>query len=191
VIGKKGDFKEGDSDMMKNIQTEIDYILKNYNQVQVHEYARIQERKKLKEQFLARFDKVKDEVIIPAMKEIAEYLDMNGQSTVIGDSTQNRIVFMNIFPGKIQTHSHPSISFSVSESTQMVSIHTKSFMPNSEGLEKYLDDYTLSTITKDFVEKQILNLVRESFVAKPRYLPEERFGSTNSSNVDKFVFWAR
>ena len=149
--------------MIKETQAEIYSLIMNYNQAITDVEIESDRKKLLEEEFLRKFEKIKNEVILPVMKEVGNYLEANGQSALIGDHFENRAIFLNIFPGRINHHAHPSISFIGSESDQKISIHTKSFMPQGCGEEKYLGEFELKDLTKEFVEKKIVNLIKESF----------------------------
>lgn len=120
-------------------------------------------KKTKEEQFFMKYILAKHQVILPVMKKMAEYLESNGQGVLIGDYDSEKIIFMNISPNRIYNHSHPVISFLAVGCTEKISVHTKSFMPDGNGQEKYLGEFEISEITKIFVEKTILNLIKESF----------------------------
>jgi len=121
------------------------------------------EEKVVKEQFFQDFEKVKHQIILPVMKEISKFLNTNGHATIIGNNSQENIVFLNIIPDKKKCNSFPCISFFAIDSNHKVSVHAKSFMPNREGVDKYLGEFSLKMITRTYVEKQIFNLIRDSF----------------------------
>ncbi len=156
--------------MLKEIQAEMELIMKDYQKSDIDKERRLIEEKKVKEQFLRDFEEVKQKEILPAMKEMAKFLYVNGHGAFIGSNSQENIIFLNIIPDKKKCTSFPCISFIGIDSNHKVSVHTKSFMPNREGNEKYLGEFSLQMITRTYVEKQIFNLIRDSFGVKDQTL---------------------
>jgi len=149
--------------MLKEIQADMELIMKDFHKPDIDKKRRLIEEKKVKEQFLRDFEVVKHKAILPVMKEMSEFLYVNGHGAFIGNYTQQNIIFLNIIPEKKRCTSFPCIAFSAIDTNHKVSVHAKSFMPNREGIDKYLGEFSLKMITRSYVEKQIFNLIRDSF----------------------------
>jgi len=149
--------------MNEQIKSRLGECLKEYEERHFDDGNELKEKALRKKEFLRVYKRIIMDNIIPVMKEFSEYLESQGHGALIGNNFESRAVFMNIFPEMKRSDSHPSISFMAEEETQMITVHTKTFMHDNEGNEKYLGEFYPEYITKEFVENEIVSLIKESF----------------------------
>jgi len=149
--------------MNDNTKAKFDNLFKDYNLHKIDTKKDSIEREKRRREFMKIFEDMIMSSIVPVMTEIGDYLEDNGHGSLIGNHFEHQAIFMNIFPENKSHNSHPSICFMANESTQKISIQLKSFMPDDSGFEKDLGEFYPEEITKEFVEHEIFNLIKESF----------------------------
>ena len=149
--------------MKEESKSQLDNYLKKYYETRYDSEKELSDKKQRDKKFFKLYENIIMNNIIPVMKEFSNYLESKGHDTVIGNHFENKAIFMNIYPEKIRNDSHPSISFMAESEEQRISVHTKSFMPDNGGSEKFLGEFELTDITKEFVEEEIVNLIKQSF----------------------------
>ncbi len=164
--------------MKEESKSQLDNYLKTYYELHYDSKNELMDKKQRYKKFFKLYENIIMNNIIPVMKEFSNYLESKGHDTVIGNHFENKAIFMNIYPEKIRGDSHPSISFMPDPENQRISVHTKTFMPDNGGHETYLGEFEPSDITKEFVEEEILDLIRESF---------SNYGKLE--NYTKISFW--
>ncbi len=153
-------------------KTKFDNLFRDYNLNKVDTKRELMEKELNRREFMKTFEDMIMKSIVPVMTEIGKYLEENGHGSLIGNHFEQQAIFMNIFPEKKSHNSHPSICFMANESSKKISIQLKSFMPDDSGYEKDLGEFDPEEITKEFVEHEIFNLIKESFSnykASPKY----------------------
>jgi hypothetical protein len=155
------------------IASELDAILDSYadNETKPQDNV-LNEVQEL--EFLARFERIKFEVIKPTMEEIGKYLEKKGHSFQIKDNASlyyddNPIIKMEIYPkisaadDRLQEHEFPTIAFIAEPDIATVGIEVRDGMPRRPGLTRgHTTD--LESITKDYVRNQIVTVIKLNFV---------------------------
>jgi hypothetical protein len=134
------------------------------------EQAKIKTEKKL---FLENFAKKVQDVISPALDELAEAIESRGHGCEISTKqesqdaqglTQSAQICMLIFPNSQRsqyggTHEGSSISFIADSQGEKVWIHTAMMLRRGGSANEYL----LENITKEIVESEVVHLLAECF----------------------------
>ena len=134
------------------------------------EQAKIKTEKKL---FLENFAKKVQDVIQPALDELAEAIESRGHGCEISTQkalqdtqgrTQSAQIRMLIFPNSRRsqyggTHEESSISFIADSQEEKVWIHTSMMLGRGGSATEYL----LENITKEIVESEVVHLLAECF----------------------------
>jgi len=149
--------------MNEKMKNKFDNLFRDYNLNKIDTKSELREKELRRREFMKTFEDMIMRNIVPVMTEIGNHLQENGHGSLIGNHFEHQAIFMNIFPEKKSHNSHPSICFMANESTQKIAIQLKSFMPDDSGYEKDLGEFDPDEITKDFVEHEIFNLIKESF----------------------------
>jgi len=149
--------------MNEAIKDKFDNLFRDYNLNKIDTKRESREKELRRQEFMKSFEDMIMKNIVPVMTEIGHNLEDNGHGSLIGNHFEHQAIFMNIFPEKKSHDSHPSICFMANEATQKVSIQLKSFMPDDSGYEKDLGEFDPEEITKEFVEHEIFNLIKDSF----------------------------
>jgi len=144
-------------------KAKFDNLFRDYNLNKIDTKRELMEKELRRREFMRIFEDMIMKNIVPVMTEIGHYLEENGHGSLIGNHFEHQAIFMNIFPEKKSHNSHPSICFMANESNQKISIQLKSFMPDDSGIEKDLGEFYPEEITKEFVEHEIFDLIKESF----------------------------
>lgn len=130
--------------------------------------------KKEKNLFLEDFAKKVQDVIAPALDELAEAIQSRGHGCEISTQqeyqdtqgrTQSAQIRMLISPNSQRpqyggTHEGPSISFIADSQREKVWIHTSTMMRSQGGSA---NEYLLENITKEIVESEVVHLLAECF----------------------------
>jgi len=149
--------------MNESLKAKFDNLFRDYDLNKIDTKSVLREKELRRQEFMESFEDMIMKNIVPVMTEIGNHLQENSHGSLIGNHFEHQAIFMNIFPEKKSHNSHPSICFMANESTHKISIQLKSFMPDDSGYEKDLGEFDPEEITKEFVEHEIFNLIKESF----------------------------
>jgi hypothetical protein len=153
------------------IANELEAILDSYDNIKAQKQdAAVDDERR--QEFLAKFERIKVDVIKPAMEEIGEYLEKKGHSSRIEDNVSvfyddTPVIRMDIYP-KILTgehlhaHEFPTIAFIGEPDIEAVGIEIQDGMPRRPGLTRSYTT-TLDSFTKEYVKSQIVAVVKSNF----------------------------
>lgn len=127
------------------------------------------------QEFLAKFERIKVEIIKPVMEQIGKYLEKKGHAYQIKDEAgiyhDNPNIKMEIYPktqtGEIQEHEFPTIAFIAEPDISTVGIEVRDGMPGRPGLSRG-HTTTLDSLTSDYVKSQIVTVIKMNFAKKAR-----------------------
>lgn len=157
------------------IAAELDSILDSYadNETRPQDNVLNEEQE---QEFLARFERIKVEVIKPTMEEIGKYLERKGHSYQIKDNASlyydNPIVKMEIYPkisaadDRLQEHEFPTIAFIAEPDIATVGIEVRDGMPRRPGVTRG-HTTNLESLSKEYVRNQIITVIKMNFVKRP------------------------
>ncbi|AIF85526.1 hypothetical protein NTE_03498 [Candidatus Nitrososphaera evergladensis SR1] len=159
------------------IAAELDSILDSYADDETRPQDNVLNEEQ-EQEFLARFERIKVEVIKPTMEEIGKYLERKGHSYQIKDNAspyhdENPIIKMEIYPkisaaddGRLQEHEFPTIAFIAEPDIATVGIEVRDGMPRRPGLTRG-HTTNLESLTKEYVRNQIITVIKMNFVKRP------------------------
>ena len=144
-----------------------------------HEKIRVSVRSE-EEAFLDEFKRLRADVIRPAMEEIGNQLEARGHEVAISEReestdsrgrTEDAKITMSFFPSDVERSVFrpdctPSISFLTIGYKRKIRIHASNIMPNRGGSGGPRGEFDTAEITGDFVEAQVLKLLKEIFGEK-------------------------
>jgi hypothetical protein len=152
------------------IANELDAILDSYSSEAIPPVNEEQEQ-----EFLAKFERIKVEIIKPAMEEIGKYLEKKGHSYQVEDDISmhqdNPSIKMEVYPkiptgGHVQEHEYPAIAFIAEPDAARVGIEVRDGMPGRPGLTRG-HAVSLDSLTREYVRNQIIIVIKSNFVKRP------------------------
>lgn len=128
--------------------------------------------------FGTEFEKLKKEIVWPVIVEVGNYLTEYGHDFHISeekeytDSTATyhpASITFNIYPSTISPEfkkpdSAPYISFVANPYAKKVGITVSTMMPGEGGIVGTHGEYEFSGLTKDFVEKEIILVLKNTLI---------------------------
>ena len=154
------------------LANELDAILDSYSSDPKQDAA--SEEQEL--EFLAKFERIRVEIIKPVMEQIGKYLEKKGHAYHIKDEAGvyrgNPNIKMEIYPKtqageEVQEHEFPTIVFIAEPDISTVGIEVRDGMPGRPGLTRG-HTTTLDSLTNDYVKSQIITVIKMNFAKKAR-----------------------
>ena len=152
---------------------ELDAVLDSYSNADTKQDAAKEEQE---QEFLAKFERIRVEIIKPVMEQIGKYLEKKGHAYQIKDEAgiyhDNPNVKMEIYPktqtgGQIQEHEFPIIAFIAEPDISAVGIEVRDGMPLHPGLTRS-HTTSLDSLTSDYVKSQIITVIKMNFAQRVR-----------------------
>jgi hypothetical protein len=156
----------------EEIARQLEDILDSYNKRVEEQKAKASiEKEEEKESFLAHFERIKVEIIKPAMEEIGKYLETKGQQYQIKDEWSpfygNPKITFEVLPRTLasgyEVYETPSISFIGDKIAMVIGIQKKNGMPGQATGNISTKGMKLEEVTADFVRGEIIELIKENF----------------------------
>lgn len=132
--------------------------------------------KATEQSFLKAFLDARDNMILPAMEEVGEFVKAKGYSYEISTeddepsldgqrrSTPASIRFtMFLSERRFLSHEHPGFSVICEKSRKMVRFHQNTTLPGRAGQYSPAGETTLDKITDDLIQQKILKVIAEVF----------------------------
>lgn len=157
---------ESDNDLVR----ELDPILDSYNPEARQDLVNEQQE----QEFLAKFERIRVEVIKPTMEKIGKYLESKGHSYQIQDEADiydnNSTIKMEIYPKTsvgtpIQEHEFPTIAFIAEPDIESIGIEVRDGMPGHPGLTRG-HTTSLDSLTVEYVKSQIITVIEMNFIKR-------------------------
>jgi hypothetical protein len=158
--------------VVEEIARQLDEILDYYNKrIEEHKAKADEEKQEEKESFLASFERIKVEIIKPAMEEVGKYLESKGQQYQVKDEWSpfygNPKITFEILPrtpaSGYDMYETPSISFIGDKVAMVIGVQKKNGMPGQASGNIRTEGVKLQEVTADFVRGEIIELVKENF----------------------------
>lgn len=152
---------------------ELDQILDNYAKNWKHEKKTSSEEQE--GEFLAKFERIKVDIIKPMMDMIGKQLEKKGHAYQIKDEASiyadNPSIRMEIYPkssfdSPIEEHEFPTITFIAEPDVSEIGIEVKDGMPGRPGLTRG-HVTQLESLTEEYVRKQIIFIIKRNFTRVP------------------------
>ncbi|MEW6603323.1 MAG: hypothetical protein AB1351_01385 [Thermoproteota archaeon] len=156
-----------------SLASELDDILDSYKKNESKQEAINEEQE---QEFLAKFERIKVDVIKPTMEQIGKYLEKRGHSYQIKDETgiqyDNPTITMEIYPKTaadlpMQEHEFPTIAFIAEPDISAIGIEVTDGMPGRPGLTRG-HTTSLDSLTREYVKSQIITVIKLNFAKRPR-----------------------
>jgi hypothetical protein len=161
--------------MKKEIEAQFDAVFSAHeNRAQAAQAAEVV-RKTQESDFRDRFVKHRADTIKPAMEQTADYLKTRGivttritesdESANDRERPQTQITFTLMEDGGKHGFSHdrPSFSFICDKHKKTVSMHKSTIGPGHGGQSGGAGDVALDSLTDDFVQQKLLELITEVY----------------------------
>jgi hypothetical protein len=152
-------------------------VLNRYDEEQSGAKKQAQETQTAQEELLQAFGHLRTEVIRPSMEAIGTVLQTRGHeykiveedvSTDAPGTQQDLMISMYIFPSRAGAQAttrellhFPHISFRPDPYWRRIIIHTSNVTLTYGGLSGGRGEYSISQITSEFVEKELVQIVEE------------------------------
>ena len=160
--------------MEKKTKEELDCLMRNHEKKSAKDKKLQEQLRSEEDEFLCKFQKVRKEVIWPAMEEVGGYLKNCGHEYRISqreetrdhqDRTQDANIKMSIFPGGTKSASYrdtstPSITFFAQKFRRIIWGHRSTMMPGRGGSAGSFAEFKPEEIKRDMVEREILTLLK-------------------------------
>jgi hypothetical protein len=162
--------------MLDETKQELDNIMSRFNNDAEGLQAKKAQEKALQEQFKKDFGELKQKVIWPVIAEIGNQLTEYKHDFHVSeedeyvDATANfqpSSITLNIYPAILdkalyKPESTPYISFIANRYARKVGIMVSTMMPGEGGAVGSHGEYDPSDITPEFVEKEIIEVLRNT-----------------------------
>ena len=163
--------------MEEETKNHLAHVLNRYDEEQSGAKKQAQETKTEQEGLLQSFGQLRTEVIRPIMEDIGTVLKTRGHDYKIVEEdistdeqgTQKKVMIsMYIFPSRAGAQAttrellhFPHISFKPDPYWRRIIIHTRNVTLTYGGLSGGRGEYSISQITSEFVEKELVQIVEE------------------------------
>lgn len=162
--------------MKDETKQELDKLMETYGQKREEKGKRAAKRQAEEIEFDADFSVCRDDIIRPAMEEIGDHLRKGGHAYQIYSSDEDVDAFGKPTPAEVTILFYPAgidrarftgkagtphVSFMANPRTRKVSISASDRILGGGGASGAKGEFPLDQINRDFVEEQILTMVRE------------------------------
>lgn len=156
-----------------SLASELADILDSYEKSESKQEAINEEQER---EFLAKFERIKVDVIKPIMEQIGKYLEKKKHSYKIKDETgiqyDNPTITMEIYPKTaadlpMQEHEFPTIAFIAEPDISAIGIEVTDGMPGRPGLTRG-HTTSLDSLTPEYVKSQIITVIKMNFAKRSR-----------------------
>lgn len=160
--------------MEKKIKTDLQMLFESLDDSRKAYDEGSEEFKKARALFLRKFEKARETIIVPAMKEIGDELLQRGHNYLIESSDSNggdmgrrvnRATSMYFFPFDKTNHPEarrsedPSISFYTEPLSLKIGVHANPKTKRHEASKR--EEYSLDELTYDAVQSEIVKVLME------------------------------
>ena len=160
--------------MKEDNKKKLESLLNKYDERETAQKQEVQKVQEVRNKFLDGFDKLCADIIKPAMEEIGATLKAQGHDFKIGTQQEKKDdkgvlldarITMNIFPkGKGSPHGYSSsppahVMFFADKYKEEIGVHENNIVPSggSGSAGGKGKKYTLTTLTKEAVEEEIVD----------------------------------
>lgn len=162
---------------MKNqTKLELEALLDSYRRKRQEAKRRQDQEQHEMELYLDDFKDLREKVIRPVMEEMGDILEQNEHEYNINEREYSldkkafaleALIEFKIFPRgheeEFYAENHPSVMFSSDVPSQKIKVHGSYVMPERRGERELIRTYSISEITGDIVEKEILEILTKAF----------------------------
>jgi hypothetical protein len=161
--------------MNRDTETTLNALLDKYDS-KISQARAFEERSRMEQEaFVADFERLADEVMRPAMDAIGNALRGRAHDFEVSARServdrQGRLldarITMSVFPAGIPRDRYtslntPQVSFVCDRRARRIRVHDVTFMPTGTGRAASRGEWTIDRVTPAFVEKAILEFLKE------------------------------
>ncbi len=162
----------------------LDKILGNYERSVENRNEESQREKTENELFLERFGRLREEMIRPLMEEVGARLQESGHRCRIEEQDEqiepdgrlisSAAITMVVYPAEFDAKSYdslhtPKVSFSADTLRKVIHAHCSALNPGGAGSAGAIGSVSPTEITKEWVERKIVEGLAKIFKEAPRY----------------------
>jgi hypothetical protein len=162
--------------MLEANKQELDNIMNRFNNDAGGLQAKKDEDRALQDQFMNEFNRLKKEVIWPTIVDVGNQLNQYSHDFHVSeeeeyvDATANfqpASITLNIYPATfdralLKDEGTPYISFVANRYARKIGINVSTMMPGEGGVVGSHGEYDPNQITKELVEKEILEVLKNT-----------------------------
>lgn len=163
--------------MNKEIEDSLNNIFAAHEKKQEHAQTEKQRQETREDVFLKSFNEHVRTVIRPAFTAIGAYVESKGHAYKVDETADrteadgrhhNATVAIHFFPhaessGGDRPHEWPSFTVYCNERNEKVSFHQSTISPWRGGSAGSIGDASLSAVTPESIQKQLVTMLREVF----------------------------
>lgn len=164
--------------MLDQNKAELDKLMSRYSNDLSGIKAQAVEEKAAREKFNQEFEKIKHQIIWPVLADVGNQLNQYGHDYHISENKElvdatahanpANITF-NIFPATVdrsfyKPESTPYIQFLANPYAKKIGIVVSTLMPGRGGVVGSHGEYDLSKITAEFVEQEIVEVLKRALI---------------------------
>jgi len=164
--------------MLLETQDELQGLMNRYKEDLQGLRSKKEEEKRNQTLFEEKFEKLKHEVIWPVFIEVGNELNKYGHDYHVSEdreyvdataSYKPGILVFNIYPATVdrayyKPESTPYIAFVANKYAMKVGIEVSTIMPNEGGVVGSHGEYRLEEISKELVEKEVVNVLKNTLI---------------------------
>jgi hypothetical protein len=164
--------------MLESNKNELDTLMNRYKEDLSGLAAKRQQEQEAQDKFISEFKRLQQEVIWPVIVDVGNQLNAYGHDYHVSeedeyvDATahfQPASITFNIFPATLdrsfyKPESTPYIQFIANRYAKKVGIVVSTMMPGTGGVVGAHGEYDPSEITKEFVEKEIVEVLKNTLI---------------------------
>jgi len=164
--------------VQENNKTELDSLMTRYSQDLNGLKTKKEAEKTAQNAFVVEFTRLEKDVIWPVLVDVGNQLNAYGHDYHVSQDEESvdatahcrpASITFNIYPATVdrsfyKPESTPYISFVSNQYARKIGITVSTFMPNQGGVIGSHGDFEPSQITKEFVEQEIVNVLKNTMI---------------------------
>ncbi|MFA7253725.1 MAG: hypothetical protein WC107_04165 [Patescibacteria group bacterium] len=164
--------------MFGHNKASLEQIMNRFNQDSEGLKARKEEEKKSQDEFAAKFEETKKEIIWPAFVDIGNQLNGYGHDYHISEAQEYvdatahftpSSITLNIYPAVVDKAFYkpdctPYVSFIANRYAKKVGITVSTMMPEDGGAIGSHGEFELEQITGEFVEQEVVKVLQNTLI---------------------------
>lgn len=164
--------------MLDSNKSELDSLMNRYKEDLSGLATKRQQEQASQDEFMKEFMRLEKEIVWPVIVDIGNQLNEYGHDYHVSeedeyvDATahfQPASITFNIFPATLdrsfyKPESTPYVQFIANRYAKKVGIVVSTMMPNIGGVVGAHGEYDLSQMTKEFVEKEIVEVLKNTLI---------------------------
>jgi hypothetical protein len=168
--------------MLEKNKDQIDQLMNVYKDDLQGVMLRKEAEKVAQDDFAKNFEVVKHEIIWPVIVDVGNQLNQYGHDYHVSEQAEYvdatatfhpASITLNIYPAILGAGEHkpgaaPYISFVADRYAQKVDVMVSTMMPGQGGSVGSHGYYSISEVTKNFVENEVVDVLKNAFIFRTR-----------------------